>query len=82
MESKTIPVKLVYLPIPIPIPDFTEWLIKNTPPEYRASLSYLIELKLNFYKALNSLITAKLEKLEEVRKEVEKKPRKEKVKVE
>jgi hypothetical protein len=46
------------------------------------TLGYLIEMKLNFYKALNSLITARLEKLEEFRKELERKPKKEKVKVE
>jgi hypothetical protein len=82
LEAINLPVKIVYFPIPILMFDFTGWLAKNIPEEYKTTLGYLIEMKLNFYKALNSLITARLEKLEEFRKELERKPKKEKVKVE
>lgn len=82
LETINLPIKIVYLHIPIPMFDFTSWIVKNIPEEYKTMLSYLIEVKLNFYKTLNSLVTAKLRRLEEVKKELEKKPRKEKVKVE
>lgn len=73
--------RFVYLPVPIPVFSLTEWIVKNTPEEYKTSIFHLLDMKMNFYKALNSLLTSQIKRLEELKKELEK-PKREKVKVE
>jgi len=73
--------RFVYLPVPIPVFSLTEWIVKNTPEEYKTSISHLLDMKMNFYKALNSLLTSQIKRLEGLKKELEK-PKREKVKVE
>ncbi len=83
-ELTNLPVKITCLPIPILLPlfDFTTWLVRNTPEEYKTPLIHLLNVKMDFYKALNSLITIQIKKIEELKREIEKPPKKEKVKVE
>ena len=80
-KIEAVPVKFLKLPVPIPMVDVTGWLTRNLPEEYKPTLMHLIEAKENFYKALDSLISARIKELEKT-KETLAKPRKEKVKVE
>jgi len=77
-KIEVIPVKFLRLLVPIPVVDFTGWLMRNLPEEYKPTLMHLVEAKENLYKALNSLISAKIKELEKTRETLVK-PRKEKV---
>ena len=70
-KIEVIPVKFLKLSIPISVVDFTGWLMRNLPEEYKLTLIHLVEAKENLYKTLDSLISARIKELEKPRKHLQ-----------